>query len=339
VRCTSESKSRICSVEDLQGLEAVLANPPPEIQTEPESVLSSISTWKLEHLSSRSRDILNAYLSQPTVVRLGETASVSIGCVTGANDFFVLTDQQVDYLNVGDFTKPVVTRNNWIAGPVLTSDTYDQVSDGAQRNLLTLPSEAVIDGRSRLGRYLRSGVERGLPSRRHCQRDPWWSIEEPDPPDAFMPYTLGTWRGLSLNTANITSTNTVHQVRWTNGMTPGEAKSIVLSTWSSVGQLLAELLGRGLGGGVLKFEVSDATRFPVARGLGVDSTQFGKARHSTATAQMAADAQLESGPFQFDGADLRHVQESTRDLIAQRRGRAATTGAPDSSIAAEVARA
>lgn len=220
--------------------------------------------WGLDDLCAEA---LNDALGHSAVGRLSDGAEVHLGCVTGANDFFVVTGDDVHRLGVDQYAVPAVARNAWVLGPEMTAATFRAVSDGRANHLLRLPSDLALDGRTRLARYIRTGEELGLPDRHHCQRDPWWSIPPAPLPDAFLPYMVGEPRGIAFNGAKASSTNTVHQVTFVEGASMDMRRSWVIGTWSTLGFAAAELVGRRCGGGVLKLELGDARRLPMIEGL------------------------------------------------------------------------
>ena len=73
-------------------------------------------------------------------------------------------------------------------------------------------------------------------------------------------------------------TNTLHQMRFSPELTHDDRLTLSLSMISSFGQLAAERVGRSYGGGLLKFELVDARRFPILlRKSGPAEATFAKA--------------------------------------------------------------
>jgi adenine-specific DNA-methyltransferase len=220
--------------------------------------------WDLDDLCAEA---LNEALAHSAVSQLSDRAEVHLGCVTGANDFFVMTSEDVQHLGVEQYVVPAMTRNAWVLGPEMTAAAFRAVSDGLPNQLLRLPPDLAVDGRTRLGRYIGWGEEQGLPDRHHCQRDPWWSIPPSPVPSAFLPYMVGEPKGLALNRAGASSTNTVHQVTFAEESSINMRRSWAVGTWSTLAFAAAELIGRRCGGGVLKLELGDARRLPMMEGL------------------------------------------------------------------------
>lgn len=305
----------VCGLEDLARLLEDRSEPVAPVGR---SDLAMIPAWKLQHLSDHVQDVLARFLAFPSVEPLSAVAKVSLGCVTGANHFFVLDDEQVRHLQTEESVVPTIARTAWLTRPTLTMDDFLEASCGSPRYLLALGAQRRIDGRTTLARYLRLGVTQGIPERHHCQRDPWWSIEVDNLPDAFMPYTLGKWRGLALNEAAVTSTNTVHQVRWLKETTRPEALSRALVSWSSVAQLWAELIGRRLGGGVLKLELGDASRMPTMSDVVVSDDVVKRLVHGNVSVGAIADEALSRSDFRLTPDELESVRGAISGLAGGR---------------------
>lgn len=278
-------------VDDLAGLERLLTDPP--VQPKPRlGAVDGVAAWKAAALPAACLDLLHRILDRPQARTLGAVARVSLGTVTGANDIFVLSHKQAELLDVRHRTMPVVSRSAWLSGPVLSAASLTRACGPGRGRLLVLPNTVAVDRRTRLGRFLSAAEANGVDTRHHCRREPWWALGNVPQPDAFVPYTVGSPRGVALNSARAASTNTVHQVTWGKPFTEQQQCAWALSTWSTIGRLCAELYGRHYGGGVLKLELSAARRLPVFDGLTVADTEWAACRHDASRARATADAAL-----------------------------------------------
>ena len=254
-------------VADLDGLSRFLGadakHRPPRRQevaapASPDQRLATRLRW---HLRSDDTSAFVEATSHPHVMRLGDLATVRIGVVTGANDWFVRTPEEARRLRAPSVR--VVSRSALLRTPLWRADDHDAVSTRASR-LLTLPPD------HRLSRALKdavqAGVEGRLPERHHCGlRDVWWSLADVRTPDLFLPYMGSSASRLVLNLAGATCTTAIHRVwiadRGTG--TGGSPAAVALGSWTSLWRLSAELVGRSYGGGVLKLEPGEAVRLHV----------------------------------------------------------------------------
>jgi adenine-specific DNA-methyltransferase len=222
-----------------------------------EADLASPTTfnWRRGLIDPSALSVFDRLASSPNVRKLGDLATIRIGEVTGANDFFVKTSDQASAMDVLEMTIPVVSRSAWITAATIDAHSLGEPISRANR-LLVLdkahsPSRVLLDA-------IQNAELDGVHLRHHCQRDPWWSLGTPRIPDAFLPYMGGEYRGIALNQAKASSTNAVHQITWRTPLDPAEAHIVARGSWSSLTRLSVELLGRSYGGGVLKTEISSA---------------------------------------------------------------------------------
>ena len=312
--------SRHEDVDDLSGLERLLAEPPPLAAPSMEPV-EGIADWKLRAVPAECLTVLSRVLADDVVHPLRKVARLALGTVTGANKVFVLTEKETSEFDVRAHTVPVVARSAWLDGPVLTSSGLAKASAGARSRLLTLPSTFRLDRRTRLGRHLAAAEVDEVHTRHHCQREPWWALGNVPVPDAFLPYTMAGPRGIALNMAAAASTNTVHQVWWRGTPTLEVQRARVLTTWSTLGRACAELYGRHYGGGVLKLELGSAGRLPVVETLVVADAEWAECQHDPTQARAIADAALLRAGIGLTERHLRVMNDAAEALAAARAGR------------------
>jgi adenine-specific DNA-methyltransferase len=186
--------------------------------------------------------------------RLGSLASVDIGFVTGANDFFVLSAAEAEERSLPrDILTPAVRRPRDVPGLEVRSDELSWLLDLRGRDIRD-PA---------IWRYLAEGESRGIPERYKCRvRDPWYAVPKPrQQPDAFIPYMAHLGPRLIINKVGARSSNLLHGVSLLPGAPP--ARALAVAMCSSLTLLSAEVEGRAYGGGVLKLETREAENLVV----------------------------------------------------------------------------
>ena len=177
---------------------------------------------------------------------LEEYADVSIGVVTGANEYFILPKQTAKDKG---FSEKSVLR-------ILTSvEELERVISSKEMDKVLLQFARM---NKRKKNYVRHGEELGLDKRVHCARRQKhigsWYVINPDPlPDAFFTYRVSSIPYLFKNPDSYQCTNSLHKVIF-KGVSENEQKWIVLSVLSLFGQLLLESKGRHYGNGIIKIE-------------------------------------------------------------------------------------
>jgi hypothetical protein len=224
--------------------------------------------YKLGLISDLAFEAMQELKSALCVERLGNACRVRIGVVTGANDFFVrpVGDSILDLAQVESM--PVLTGGGQLTGP-----TFDVKQMRAIERTGIPCRLAVIKSRGRkngsLQHQLRSAERKGLSVRHQChKRRPWYTITDFEPPDLFMPYMGSSAPYLSKNQAGATCTNAIHRLSLREPFRRA-VPSVIVSSFTSLFALEAEILGRHYGGGVLKIEPAVATELSVlTEGLG-----------------------------------------------------------------------
>jgi adenine-specific DNA-methyltransferase len=196
---------------------------------------------------------------------LGELASVDIGAVTGANDFFVRSANELADVPQ-HWLRPAISKAIHVPGARLShADVMAMDERDLPARMLVIDAKQYAHIRP-VAELIAQGEEAGVHERYKCRiRLPWWSLpasQVASPPHLFLTYMASELPRLVVNEAGALSTNTVHGVRLRNGSTPS---AIAASFYSSLTMLSAELVGRSYGGGVLKLEPTEAERLVIPR--------------------------------------------------------------------------
>lgn len=232
--------------------------------------------------------VLEDLREQGRVNRLDAVGKASIGFVTGANEFFVLTPEEAAASRLPESSlRPALTRARQLRGLEVSADQLAQLRAEGERCLLWLPGPRLTQAEKT---YVRRGEDLGYAGRYKCRvRSPWYVVPGVVVPDAFLTYMSDLAPRLSLNSARATSSNTLLAVQLPHVPKPLQ-QAFVTAFYNSATLLSCERVGRSYGGGVLKLEPREAGRILVPS---VDVV----ARHQTALASLAAriDGALRNG--------------------------------------------
>lgn len=204
--------------------------------------------------------------------QLSEIASLSIGAVTGSNKVFLLSEAERTEAGIAlDDVTLVAARARHVHSLEVSEADLRNLARNGERTWLLTPRD--IERR-------RTGIRKRLalipPSKRRSvlwlnKRAPWWKVDQGPGCDAIFTYMNDVGPRIVIGTGKLRCTNTLHQLRFSSDLTADERRLVALSMVSSFGQLAAEHFGRSYGGGILKFELADARRFPVLLHKGVRS--------------------------------------------------------------------
>jgi adenine-specific DNA methylase len=256
-------------------------------------------TFRLNHylLPEEVHSLYDALALRPRVRRLGDVADVGIGYVTGANDFFHLSDGERRQWKIGEkYLRPAALNLRDIAGTAFRRDQWAaRLKAGEKVHLLVLPAVPKDSLSIPVQRYLYQGEITGVADRYKCRtRRFWYVVPHVRVADAFLSYMSGEMPRLVTNTAGLVAPNTIHLVRFLKGCDPNS----YAATWrNSLTKLSCEMEGHALGGGLFKIEPSEAERILV-----VDSS----ASHAKMICDYCDCGQINSGDRYLDLLD-RHL--------------------------------
>jgi len=252
--------------------------------------------------------------------RLDNYGTPELGTVTGANNYFALSD---------------VTRRKWklderlfmpisppgtkhLKGLAFTRAQWEELKLAGQRVWLLCP-----DAKSRssaLKDYIKLGEKQGVHGAYKCTvRTPWWRPPVVPTPDLFFTYMSHRFPRLIANTSGATILNSMHGIRLRRDVPKLVRDALPLLALNSVTMLGAEVLGRSYGGGVLKMEPREAAVLPVPR-----TDELQTAWRVLSEQRAALDAALRRGEWSavLDDVDqvlLREVMHLPEDAVLQIR--------------------
>ena len=204
------------------------------------------------------RETLRELAESRDTVKLGDIARVSIGYVTGANDYFHIRPSQAKRLQLLEkFLVPTVRKGSLLPEKAVTHSTVNSWLERDDPALLLHIRRTDAINRA-LRRYLESDEAEAAKTAYKCRtRSPWFCVPDVRFPQAFLTYLSGESPALVMNAAGCTCTNSVHTVVLRNGY---GVRQLVKQWVHPLTQLSCEIEGHPLGGGVLKLEPTEATQ-------------------------------------------------------------------------------
>lgn len=221
----------------------------------------STEKWTMYFLAEEELQLLRMLKDHPGLTIGAHVIDVDVGIVTGMNEFFVLTEQQVAQHRLQPYTQRIVGRSAHVAG-VLFSET-DWMTNTANQLptfLLKPPAMPFYDLPTELKTYISAGEARGWHTGYKCRiRNPWYVVPSPWTPQAFMLRQVHLFPKIILNATEATCTDTIHRVKLRNGI---PARTVAAAFLNSLTFAFSEIIGRSYGGGVLELEPKEAEKLP-----------------------------------------------------------------------------
>jgi adenine-specific DNA-methyltransferase len=213
--------------------------------------------WTMYFLDEEEINLLRRLREHPSLTRAGRVLDVDVGVVTGLNEFFVLTAQQVEDLKLSAYTRPLVGRSGHLQGAIFQeTDWRANAENQIPSFLLDAPDQPFEQLPEQLKSYIARGEANGANLGFKCRiRNRWYIVPSIWNPDAFMLRQIHNYPKIVVNQAAATSTDTIHRVRLRNGTL---APIIAAAFLNSLTFAFAEIIGRSYGGGVLELEPNEA---------------------------------------------------------------------------------
>ena len=231
----------------------------------PKTVHHDSEKWLKYFLTQREIALMRALHAGPVTTTLKTHASVDVGVVTGKNEFFVLSADQVDKLGLKNHMARLVSRSAHLKGAQIDGREWQSLADRDERvHLLHL---APLNG-SQLSKpvaaYIDFGEEKAFHTGYKCSiRSPWYAVPSVWVPNAFVFRQIYDFPRLVLNKAKATSTDTIHRLTCKE-----KPEKVISNMYTHLTAASAEIQGRSYGGGVLELEPTEAERLLAPAHLG-----------------------------------------------------------------------
>lgn len=220
---------------------------------------SEIATkWMIALLSKDERQLVDDLSKHPQIARFGDIAKVDVGIVTGANKFFLVTDEIVRNYGLDEWSYPMFGRSGHARGVIYDNrDHQENRALGLPCNFLWFEDEDLKDYPKKVREYILEGERSGLPGRYKCSvRSPWYSVPSVYTAPVAMLKRCHDYPRTILNNLKAYTTDTAYRI------IPKKVSSsaLVYGFLNSLTALSAELEGRHYGGGVLELVPSEIER-------------------------------------------------------------------------------
>jgi adenine-specific DNA-methyltransferase len=200
------------------------------------------------------RSVYARLLASPDLAALGTMAEIDIGVVTGASEFFVLTEEsrRAHRLEL-PYVTPIVRRARDLGGLGVRSGETQWLFSSVTRD------DPAVDAYVALGEA--DQVNEGY----KCSiRTTWHAVPIPKArPDFLLPAMHHRSPRLVHNPDRLLATNLMYFVDCGDGRVPG--RWLAAASLSTFTALSGEVEGRTYGGGVLKLEPSEAERLLIPK--------------------------------------------------------------------------
>ncbi|WP_323717272.1 Eco57I restriction-modification methylase domain-containing protein [Paracoccus aminovorans] len=227
-------------------------------RAEPKIMRHDSEKWLKYFLDNRQISFMRELRDAEITSSMSTHASIDVGVVTGKNEFFVLSTDQVKDFGLEGYTTPLVSRSVQLKGSQLgKADWRSLAADGNRVHLLNISAAQASELSAKLRQYIEDGERKEFHKGYKCSiRKPWYLVPSVWVPDGFAFRQIYDFPRMVLNASGATSTDTIHRMR-SHGAKP---ERVIANTYTWLTAASAEIEGRSYGGGVLELEPTEAER-------------------------------------------------------------------------------
>jgi adenine-specific DNA-methyltransferase len=228
---------------------------------QPKTLCHDNEKWLKYFLTAHEITFMRELRQAENTTVMSTHAGVDVGVVTGKNEFFVLSAEQIELLGLRGHTVPLVSRSGQLKGSRLGKSEWKMLSAAGDRvHLLNISATTASELNQPLRRYIRFGEQKEYHKGYKCSiRKPWYTTPSAWVPDGFMFRQIYDFPRIVLNASGATSTDTIHRLTCKTD----NPERVIANTYTWLTAASAEIEGRSYGGGVLELEPTEAERLLV----------------------------------------------------------------------------
>jgi len=216
----------------------------------------STEKWTKYFLDEDEIILLRRLKDTKPVMACKNIFDAEVGLVTGRNEFFMMKEDQVKEWNLEEYTIPVASKSNQLKGITFSEEDFHENSKAQKATHLFLPPDEDFDELPDMcKKYIKYGEEKGFHQGYKTKiRKRWYITPSRWVPDAFALRQVGEYPKIILNETGASSTDTIHRLRFKEGI---NTRLAAVSFLNSLTFAFSEVTGRSYGGGVMTFEPSE----------------------------------------------------------------------------------
>lgn len=207
--------------------------------------------WTKYFTNNAENELISRFRNDNRFQKLSDCALINVGITTGNNKYFSINDNTVRQYALENVVRPLIGRSAHAHSVYFEyADWRENVDAGKSAYLIDFPEIEYEKYPEKYKEYIRMGEKNEENKGYKCSiRDRWYRIPSVWVPDAFFLRRNNLYPKFVLNCCDAVSTDTMHRVKFNDGVEP---ERILLSYYNSISFAFTELCGRSYGGGVLE---------------------------------------------------------------------------------------
>lgn len=210
--------------------------------------------WTEAILDENELDLINRIKAHNSVYKFSDIATVEVGIVTGANEFFLVNDYTVKKYDLYNFSYPMFGKSQHCKGIIYDNNQHiENKENNFPTNFIYLNDE-YEDLPSKVQEYIKEGERKYFHQRYKCKiRTPWYKVPSVFSSRIGMLKRSHEAPRLILNKLDAYTTDTAYRIK-SNRFSDSTLVCCFLNPFTMI---LSELNGRFYGGGVLELVPSE----------------------------------------------------------------------------------
>jgi adenine-specific DNA-methyltransferase len=246
--------------------------------------------WTRALLDQETGELIDEVGGHSSVHRFAEVADVDVGIVTGANKFFLVTNDVVSKHGLEPWAHPMFGRSEHCPGIIYDANQHAaNAKAGNPTNFLWFCDDEPLKHKKSKS-YIEAGEAVALHTRYKCRiRSPWFKVPSVYATEIGMLKRSHDLPRLILNKVRAYTTDTAYRIRTLNG---ASAEHLVGCFYNGLTALSAELEGRHYGGGVLELVPSEIEKLalPLPEKAQIDLRELDRQIRSSMSVQDVLEA-------------------------------------------------
>lgn len=283
------SKQKGIRVIELEGIDDLIQGVSGLDVAEVKQLDHSSEKWVKYYLSNDELNLLKKLTHDQRLIPTTALFDVNVGLVSGENDFFVISKDAVDRFNLHNHVIPIVSKAEQVKGLTFSKTNLKEIVNNNRRAFLFAPEDKPLKELSKEEQdYIAYGERAGFHTNYKCRiRKRWYIVPCTWQPEAFLIRQANLYPKIILNEANAMVTDTLHKVRFHEGVNKKAVAAAFVNTYTLA---LSETIGRSYGGGVLTFEPGEIRklRIPMVGAERLDLSQMDAWQRKGDTEQLLA---------------------------------------------------
>lgn len=218
--------------------------------------------WVKYFLSCAEIELMRKLRNNPDISCTTDLFEINVGLVSGENSFFLLNRNMVEEHQLSKATRMVIGKTEQLKGVILSERDFRELVEKGKKVYMFMPKDLPFSKLSKAEQeYIRYGVNQGFDKGYKCRiRKNWYCVPQSWEPDAFILRQVNRFPRIILNHVNAVSTDTIHKVRFLEGINPEFVAAAFVNSFTLA---LSEITGRSYGGGVLTFEPGEIRKLMI----------------------------------------------------------------------------